>query len=87
MSDWWKDYWQREADRVKQLQEYLKANLLEETDGEDVVLCPYCGENDSDDRYDGEGEHQYTCGWCGMDYSCTVHVSISYSTKRIKEAK
>jgi len=47
-----------------------------------VPICPYCGYNDSDDRYDGEGCHEYDCGSCGETYSCYIYVSKSYTTQK-----
>jgi len=82
MNNWWDDYQAKKKARLTELKESIRANETTETSCEDVIICPYCGSDDSDDRYDGEGEHEYYCGHCGEEYTCQVHVSISYSTKR-----
>lgn len=56
------------------------------TEWETRPICPYCGYDDSDDRHDGEGFHEYTCGRCDKEYDCRVYVTIRYSTTR-KEAQ
>lgn len=73
--------------RLAKLKSDIKRGDVTETDFEDVIICPYCGENDSDDRYDGEGTHTYCCGHCGKEYECNVSISISYATSRKSEVQ
>lgn len=76
------DYLKKESERFKRLTESLKTDKEVSTQYERLIICPHCGFDDCDDRYDGEGCHEYTCGSCGKDYTCSVHVSFSYSTYR-----
>lgn len=85
MSDWWTNYQAREAKRMAELKESLVTGALTETDSEDVIICPYCGCDDSDDRYPGEGEDEFTCGHCEKEYVCNTAISVSYSTSRKEE--
>lgn len=82
VSDWIKDWIDREQDRLDRLKNKLSSNEETETDGENAIICPYCGNQDHDDSNPAEGEHEFTCGTCGQEYDCDVEISISYSTSR-----
>lgn len=83
VSDWWEERKKREKDRLNELTRLISDDELEETSYEDTIICPYCGYDDSDDRYDGEGSHTYWCGRCDEEYECEVHVTVRYSTVRV----
>ena len=58
----------------------------------DDPLCPYCGhkERDAWEINFGagmEGETEITCGKCDEEYLVSRHVSVSYSTCKIKDKK
>lgn len=55
------------------------------TEYEYQIICPWCGHDDSDDRYEGEGEYKAWCSSCGKLYSFSVHVFIRYSTTQVEE--
>lgn len=53
-------------------------------------LCPYCGFEMTDAwelslKDDGDVYERDECGRCGRPYSITLHVEISYSTKKNME--
>ena len=85
MGEFWKDYAKRESERIESIKQKLQSGDMTETDSEDTILCPYCGYDDRDDRYAGEGEYEFTCSSCGKEYDCSIEVSISYSTSRKEE--
>lgn len=82
-SAWWEERQKREKDRLNELTRLISDDEIEETSYEDTIICPYCGYDDSDDRYDGEGSHTYWCGRCDEEYECEVHVTVRYSTVRV----
>jgi transposase-like protein len=66
----------------------IKNGETDETDCEDEIYCPYCGElYEPDCEYElyEEGEHDLTCGECDKEFIVTVNISYSYDTKRKKK--
>ncbi len=67
----------------------LKQNLIddevEETSGEDDVICPYCGEIQENDegKFYEEGEQIVCCGSCDKEFELETDVSYYYATRRI----
>lgn len=61
-------------------------DLIEDTDFTEAIVCPYCGEKESDSwevsmhMSDGE-EAETSCGSCGKDFIVTVYITTRYSTK------
>lgn len=56
-----------------------------ETDCENEIYCPWCGEiyePDCESELYEDGEHELTCGECDKRFTVTVNVSYSYDTKR-----
>jgi len=56
----------------------------------DNAVCPYCGNVDKDsweiDTGPGfDGDTQTDCGHCGRTYHVTRNVSVSYSTRKLKD--
>jgi len=58
---------------------------------EDRITCPFCGDQDVDfTDYPRELEHDgdsttYECGSCEKNFTVTLSVSYSYSSKKIPE--
>lgn len=51
------------------------------------IIGPYCGFDDGDDRYEGEGCYECFCGRCGGKYRLLVRVSLSYETTATADPK
>jgi transposase-like protein len=76
----------RKERNKKEIQRQIEDGEITEVDCEDEIYCPYCGLAHEED-YENEafyigGEHEFTCGECGKDFSVDTHVSYSYSTRR-----
>jgi RNA polymerase subunit RPABC4/transcription elongation factor Spt4 len=74
---------------LKELRENLLGNEITSTECEDEIICPYCGEEielECDDAANWEeGNYIGYCDWCDKDFRFQTHVSISYSSQRMKE--
>jgi len=60
-----------------------------DTDYTDGIVCPYCGHVERNDLYEYFGnsdEATLDCGECGEEFTAWRHVSISYSTDKMKVA-
>lgn len=54
------------------------------------IVCPHCGHIDRDswewnDGAEGDGEHD--CGECSVTFYVSRHVSVSYSTSKLKDSE
>ncbi len=74
---------------LNELRENILSNEITSTDCEDEIICPYCGEGielECDDAANWEeGNYIGYCDWCDKDFRFQTHVSISYSSQRMKE--
>lgn len=70
----------------KELKRQIEDGEITETDCEDEVYCPYCGEEYEQDVDDyelyNEGETELVCPECDKLFVVEVSVSYSYATKR-----
>lgn len=49
------------------------------------IICPWCGrkQRDPEEFHDGEGDYENReCDSCEKQFSLSVHVTITYTTKR-----
>jgi hypothetical protein len=58
----------------------------------DEAVCPHCDQAESDSweidlGFAMDGEGVTSCNSCGKDYFLSRHVSISYSSRPLKEGK
>ena len=52
------------------------------------IMCPYCGESDSDSwevRGEPDEERQITCGYCEREFLFTRSLEVTYSSRKIEE--
>lgn len=66
------------------LAQSLKENEEVETDNEDVIICPYCGNRieDDDGWFASKGDGEYECDECGKTFNFTANIEVTYSTSR-----
>ena len=57
-----------------------------DTDYENVVICPYCGEKHEPDceskAFYNDGDHDFDCYNCENSFKLETHFEISYSTTK-----
>ena len=55
------------------------------------AICPYCGFINKGDcenhEFYEDGDHIYTCDYCGEEFNMNTYLSYSYTTSRINEEK
>ena len=51
-----------------------------ETNHEDEIVCPYCGQRELDSWEYTEEDDEYECGSCGRTSVLAVHIRVTYST-------
>lgn len=68
----------------KDLEQSLKGNEQIETNYEDAIICPYCGNRieDDDGYFQRQGEGEYECDNCEKTFNFEVNVEVTYSTSR-----
>lgn len=72
------------------LEEETRQSILNgeitETEGEDKIICPWCGEafetDPEDSRTYADGSYEYRCPECEKTFFLETDVSITYSTSR-----
>lgn len=66
------------------LAQSLKENEEVETDNEDEIVCPYCGNRmqDDDGYFAQQGDGEYECDECGKTFNFTANIEVTYSTSR-----
>ena len=67
-----------------ELAQNLKEDEETETDNEDAIICPYCGNRieDDDGYFARKGEGEYECDECGKTFNFTANIEVTYSTTR-----
>ena len=74
--------------REQEINEKIEAFQNSEPDTEycDEIICPHCGTKHEVDGESGafyvDGDHEFTCGECYMEFSVYTSVSYSYTTKK-----
>lgn len=70
--------------RYDELTQLLRKNEEIETDFEDEIICPYCGNRMQDDEgyFAQQGEGEYECDECGKTFNFTANIEVTYSTSR-----
>lgn len=65
---------------------------LDYTDGNDFIICPYCGEAFKPDQLEDDylyedGYYEYECEECGKRFEITsyTYVSHRWKTERLEE--
>lgn len=66
------------------LTQLLRENEEIETDFEDEIVCPYCGNRMQDDEgyFAQQGDGEYECDECGKTFNFTANIEVTYSTSR-----
>ena len=59
----------------------LNGKEFYDSDYEDLITCPMCGETNEDSWEYGESDTEYECGNCDEVLDLTVHVTVQYSTE------
>lgn len=64
-----------------------KANDSLDTEYTDEVVCPHCGQTQSDpwEIFEGKECSETECGSCVEPFLASQHVSVSYSTRKPEE--
>lgn len=67
-----------------ELAQSLQENEETETNFEDEVVCPYCGNRmeDYDSFFIQQGDGECKCDECGKTFNFTTHIEVTYSTSR-----
>jgi DNA-directed RNA polymerase subunit RPC12/RpoP len=69
--------------------EQERPDPLDHTSVEGVIVCPWCGHKDNEAWDHAWGDREclegLECGECGREFSASVHVSYSYTTRRTEE--
>jgi DNA-directed RNA polymerase subunit RPC12/RpoP len=52
----------------------------------DLIACPYCGYEDRDSWEFSDEDGEWDCRSCGATMLVSRHVSVSYSTQKLKMA-
>lgn len=52
------------------------------TEYEDCIICPWCGNEVTDDLYEYEDGSVEDCNYCNRTYTVGLHETIQYSTRR-----
>lgn len=75
----------RESEALERKTGILKGEITE-TEGEEEIVCPWCGEafetDLEDDRTYTEGGYEYECPECEKMFFLETCVSITYNTMR-----
>lgn len=75
-------------ERKRKLTEDILSGEVESTDGEEDIVCPWCGleydpfEVDENYSFIDEGEYKKHCYECGHDFIYQAEVNIRFSTRR-----
>jgi DNA-directed RNA polymerase subunit RPC12/RpoP len=64
----------------KQIEEFQAKE--EDTDFEDEITCPYCGDKNGDSWEVSEDSGEDTCGNCGNEFHFERDITVTYSTKK-----
>lgn len=57
----------------------------DETTSTNEMICPYCGDENTDSFEYGEDEGERVCGKCSREFNYIREITITYSTGRSEE--